>query len=386
MQSFVLNGREFIVERGTDGFWYYRHSYEQAFGKKVRLVGDKLLVWNPGFAKFNVDPAGLPGGEAGDEVSFNNLGSVALYTKNGVSGEYEYTTMFDLFDHFADDATINIRDGLNFGASFDIIDNKLFIGCPNMDILDGDEEVVSQNINLGAVYVFSLITYDLVQTIVPDNTQGSYENAGVTFFVNRTHNFGYAMAAGDDYLVIGAPGYSTSVGLSKVNNSGRAYVYTKNGSDYELAFTFTPNTEVDGNRFGNYVDVDGDYVIVGSAPSSGASQSGYVKHYKMNAARTDVTEETTISNTHIGTSCGLRVNGSTVAIGTPYDDTVKIHTAQDGISSLTHTISDPLTKSFEVGRDIEFDDEYVIAGCPNGYRKLGIVLRFTNIGPKYTLV
>ena len=312
-----------------------------------------------------------------------NIGALAIYKKN-ISGDYEYTYLYDLLDYLNEDGSINIDNNINFGASFDMIGDHLFVGCPYQSPLVDDENIW-QNNKLGVVYVFDITDGTLIQTIIPDNTPGEFTFAGQTNYVTRSHNFGYSMAAGDDYIVIGAPGYSTNSGASILKKSGRAYVYKHNGSEYELVYTFAPNTVIKGNRFGNYIDVDGDNVVIGSAPSANASLAGYVKFYTMNTARTGISVNVTISNTHVSTVASIKVNGDKVAIGTYYNDTIKIHKIDSTISSLIYSIRDDLTAGFGVGRDIEFDDTHVIAGCPTGYRKLGIVLRFTNLGQTYTL-
>lgn len=314
-----------------------------------------------------------------------NIGSLSIYKKNDVSGEFEYYHLYDLVDYIAEDGSINIEGNIGFGSSFDIIGDHLFVGCPNQSPLVDDEED-SKNKVLGAVYVFDLTNGELIQTIIPDNTLGEFQFAGETNYIVRSSTFGYDLCADDDYLVIGAPGYSTNVGSVIKNNSGRAYAYKFNGSEYELFYTFTPNSDIEGNRFGNYIDIDGDNIVVASAPPSDASTAGYVKYYRMNAGRTDVTKEITISNTHVSTNASIKVNNEKVAVGTSYNDTVKIYEIRTNTYILTDTVNDNLTAGFGVGRSIEFDNEHLISGCPNGYKKLGIALRFTNVGQSYTLI
>lgn len=315
-----------------------------------------------------------------------NIGSVAIYKKNEISGEYEYTALYDLLDYLSEDGSINIDSNINFGSSFDIIGNHLFIGCPYMEPLNDDDKTEWKNKSIGSVYVFDLTDGSLLQTITPDNTPGEFSFAGQTNYVVRGHNFGYELSAGDDFIVIGAPGYSTNNGPTLTNKSGRAYMYKYNGSEYELSYTFVPTKDIDRNRFGNYICVNDNEVIIGSAPSANAPTSGYVKYYEINTDRDGLINTITLSNTHVGTICDIKINDGQIAIGTPYNDTIRIFKIDTNIANLTHTISDRLTAGFGVGKSIEFDNGHVISGCPDGYKKLGIALRFTNIGQKYTLI
>lgn len=314
-----------------------------------------------------------------------NIGSVALYTKNAL-GEYEYQTIYDLFDFLGEDGTINLDHNISFGASFDIIGDHILIGCPYEDPLF-DDLAVTNNREIGAVYVFDINTKTLIQKIVPDNTPAEWDDNGVTRHVLRQHNFGYSLCAGTDYFIVGAPGYTNRTSQT-YTGTGRAYMYKWNStnSEYELSYTFVPNTEIEKNRFGNYISCHGDNVIIGSAPSVNNEQAGYVRYFVINEDRDGITTDLTILNTHISTNCDMTVNDNKIAIGTPYNDTVKVYEiTQDSIKQ-SHTVSDALTTSFDFGSQVLFDEKHLVVGCPNGYSKLGITLRLTNIGEEYVIL
>ena len=68
MTNITIGGVVYVVEQDTDGYWYFRTNYTQNFGKKVKLKGDYLMVWNPGNSIISGDPT-LPGGNDGGDGS-----------------------------------------------------------------------------------------------------------------------------------------------------------------------------------------------------------------------------------------------------------------------------------------------------------------------------
>lgn len=44
MSTLNINGQEYIIEQGSDGYTYYRIASNQAFGKKVKAKAAGLLV------------------------------------------------------------------------------------------------------------------------------------------------------------------------------------------------------------------------------------------------------------------------------------------------------------------------------------------------------
>lgn len=48
MANIIIGDKEYVLFQDADGYWYYRDSYTQNFGKKVKFSGDYLMVWNPG--------------------------------------------------------------------------------------------------------------------------------------------------------------------------------------------------------------------------------------------------------------------------------------------------------------------------------------------------
>lgn len=318
---------------------------------------------------------------------FVNIGSVSIYEDNG-SG-YEYSKLFKPQDYVVEDPTIHLKDNMGFGASFDIHDTRIIVGCPNEEPYDGAGDTVWENHKLGTVFVFDKDTGDLIQRIIPDNTVDTWSEGGLSGVVRKQYNFGFSVAASDDdFIVIGAPGYHANIGSTVYANSGRAYVYKWNSGteQYDLTFTITPASRIANNRFGDSILIDGDNVVITNSPVNGSANPGVVRYITLNSARTSSTSDVKITNTHGSWKYSVATDNGRVAIGLHGLDMVNIYTIVDGVSRLDYTITEDRLSSFEFGYDLEFDGDKILVGCPNGYYKLGVVLRLGKVSEEYTLV
>lgn len=316
--------------------------------------------------------------------SFVNIGSVSLYESDGVGG-YDYARLFNPINYITEDPTINIRDNMNFGAAMDFLGDHLIVGAPYEEPLSGGEPVWN-NKDIGAVYVFDKTNGDLLQRIIPDNTPGTWSEGSLSGEFRRRHNFGYSIACGSDFIAIGAPGYTPNIGSVEYQNSGRVYIYTHNGSEYELSLTIAPASRISNNRFGDSVIVDNDAVIIANSPVKDSANPGKIRYIEMNAARTASTKSVVISNTHSNWQYGLAADSKRIAVGDFANNVVRIYMIIDGISRLDHTVTEDKLTSFEFGYDLAFDEDKLLISCPNGYYKLGVVLRMQIVSDNYTLI
>merc|ERR1719171_1024619 len=125
-----------------------------------------------------------------------------------------------------------------FGRSVAVAGDTIFVGAY------GDDD---DGTNSGSVYVFRTTdggaTYDEVETL-----KASSPKAGA--------NFGNALAADGDTLVIGA--YSDN------SYKGAVYVFRKSGSTYAQVARLTGSGVASDDEFGTSVDVSGDTIVVGT--------------------------------------------------------------------------------------------------------------------------
>lgn len=129
-----------------------------------------------------------------------------------------------------------------YGASVAIGNSKIVVGASLDDTQYGT--------NSGSVYVCDLDGSNQFQ-IVPPGTDTGYKS------------FGYAVAVGDNKIVIGQPGVS----ISGASAAGRVYVFTLDGSSY---FARTVSTPIASDRFGSIVAVGNGKIVVGMEANSRA--------------------------------------------------------------------------------------------------------------------
>jgi hypothetical protein len=138
-----------------------------------------------------------------------------------------------------------------FGVSVAVSGDYALVGA------DGEDGTGSER---GAAYLFY-------------RNQGGADNWGevkkiVASDAGNNDMFGYSVAINGDYLVVGADG-EDGAGTDR----GAAYLFYRNqgGADnWGQLFKLTADDALDSNRFGYRVDIDGDFIAVGSPYSAGA--------------------------------------------------------------------------------------------------------------------
>jgi len=160
--------------------------------------------------------------------------------------------------------------------------------------------------------------------------------------------FGYSAAVNGDTVVIGT-GFedssqttitngATASGDNSAAGSGAVYVFKRSGTSWaQEAYLKAPNAEASDN-FGNSVAISGDTVVVGvpsedsnqttitngatASSNNSASGSGAVYVFKRSGASWAQEAYLKAPNAETGDSFGssVAVNGDTVVVGTPYED------------------------------------------------------------------
>lgn len=179
---------------------------EDFFGEFVSIYGDYALIGAP-----KDDDSG---DDSGSAYIFKNIDGAwvqqaKLLPDDGQAGDW-------------------------FGSILSIYDDYALIGAPLSDI-NGDKS--------GMVYVFkrSDKNWEQIAKIVPED--GS---AG--------DRFGVGISAHKDYVIIGADAGSGS-------GAGAAYIFKRNGEKWEQQAKVYPEDGEDGDLFGHYVAMYGNYAV-----------------------------------------------------------------------------------------------------------------------------
>jgi len=277
-----------FYEKGVDGSWRLIKEWDLApaveFGKAMDLYKDSFFSMGvvgtknmyllqsdnnfdtsvTAFFKSDVDPVGF-----GDSVSVSdsylavgapeygssNQGAVYIYDKIGSrwSDQASYTSQ----DQRISPTLLSSND--YFGSSVAVDENFLIIGAK------GDSDYK------GAIYVYERD----VDTSIWEESYKIFASDGAA-----GDRFGSVMSLSGDYLAVGAE--YADLSDSEIN-AGAVYIFKYSESSdrwYEIKkITGVNETDLSGNHFGHSLDLNGDYLVVGSpdARSTGVADVFYKK-------------------------------------------------------------------------------------------------------------
>jgi FG-GAP repeat len=148
-------------------------------------------------------------------------------------------------------------------------------------------------------------------------------DAGLLAPVNRTasdgdlgDSFGTSVAISGDYAVVGAP--KKQIGSN--SEQGAVYVFVRSGNSWVQQAKLTASDGAANNQFGNSVSISGDYIVVGSANSSGFTGSAYV--FVRSGSTWTQKDKLTASDGAAGDGFGysVAISGDYAIIGARFDD------------------------------------------------------------------
>ena len=217
--NWFLQGAAYIFVR-TGSAWVLQAKLNASdgvigdyFGTSVCIDGVNVIIGSPN-----------------DSDPFANVGSAYVFVRNGTVWSQQ-------------SKLINSAGKYNdrFGYSVGISGNYAIVGAP----------FTSTDINYpydGSAFIFSRtgVTWTLQAYL--------YSADGF-----QDDNFGYSVSISGDYAIVGEPGeYS-----APLKYNGAAYIYLRNGTNWQQQAKLTPADPEADSYFGNSVCISGDYIIVG---------------------------------------------------------------------------------------------------------------------------
>lgn len=181
-----------------------------------------------------------------DDDKGNNSGSAYVFRWNGLTWIQEQKL-----------TASNGASGDRFGYTVAISGNIILIGSPQND---------ARGQEAGSVYVFRWNGTNWQEEAILTASDG----AGGDFF-------GYSVALSNDAFIVGSYGDD-----DKGSNSGSAYIYQWDGSNWVEEQKLTANDGTANDAFGLSVSISGDKALVGAyydSVNGTASGSAYVYHY-----------------------------------------------------------------------------------------------------------
>lgn len=280
------------------------------FGGSVALSGDgNTLAIGARFEDGSTQGVNGPSNEAAA-----NAGAVYVLTRSGtVWGQQAYVKA----------SNTGTEDNFGFSVALSADGNTLAVGAPGEDsnatIINGNEGDNTAS-SAGAVYIFTRSGTTWTQQAY---IKGSNTVAGDQF------GFSVALSADGSTLAVGAIGRATQ--------AGAAYVFTRSGTWSQQALVTASNTEsIDQFGFSVALSGDGNTLAVGAPGEDGSSTviNGVDDNLALNAGaayvftrsagswsqQAYVKASNTTGGDQFGVSVSLSSDGSTLAVGAPFED------------------------------------------------------------------
>nr|WP_261361496.1 hypothetical protein [Aeoliella straminimaris] len=304
------------------------------FGVSVAADGDMILI-----------------GARDDDSAGTDVGQAYLF--DGATGALLHTF---------DDPTPTVDD--SFGYSVDLQSNYALIGAPSFGFPGN---------RYGDAYLFDVTTGKLLHSFADPSPLPADAPAPSDYF-------GHSVAIDANHILIGSPSDDT-------NGFHVGQVHLFDAVTGGLLRTFddpTPTPWIGstvGDRFGDSVDIDGDYVLVGaSSDSSNGLGKGQAYLFDTNTGEllqtfNDPTESTRTTSSSCCFGYSVRVDSGRALIGDPADDSTGVEQGQAhlfdlGTRELLHTFDDPTPRfGFDrFGQSLDLLGDNVLIGAPGDYQ------------------
>ncbi len=323
---------------------------------------------------------------AGESAASSNTGRVGIYAISNPGASIQIFTGLANDDYFGDAIAISDNYILigAYGADSSRGDVYLYIkgtgatwtaysGNPitpstrtindlfgSAVAISGDDLIIGargNNNTTGAVYVFKkndeTNLWEESQKIIASD--GAYND-----------QFGESISASGNYFVVGA---SLAESATDVINAGAAYIYKYNTTWYEIdKLVGIDESDYEGNHFGESIDINGDYIIVGTPDvrNEGVADIFYKKrswgHLKKIIGSDSATDD------DFGKSVGI--SGRFIIIGSP----------SNGANGAIYFYEDPPIR-LRLAQEFDVDREYLPSKASVYLKRVG--KNITNYWPIY---
>ena len=306
-----------------------------AFGCSVGISGNYAIV-----------------GAVGEDKSFTSGAEGVAYIFNATTGTLVHTLL-----------NPDPNGGANSGAGFG--DNVAISG--NYAIISATGKINSDD-SRGAAYIFNVTTGLLVQTLAnPD----AFLDAD-----DRFDSYGSTVGISGNYAIVGAPG-------EDVGGASTGSVYIFNASTGALLHTLANPNAFDtpgGDQFGYSVAISGNYAIVGAWLEDDASGTQSGKAYIFNAT-TGALVHTLDNPNAFGTTASdnfgafVDISGNYAIVGAPDED--DLSTVISGTAYIFDVISGNLIQTIKNPNPLDNDEFSRGVAISNGRALVG-TFQFAN--------
>ena len=307
---------------------------------------------------------------ASDAISYDFFGSsVAIYGNYIVvgsinSGNGSIGMVGAVYIYKVDDPSYERKITASEGSSYDLFGSSVAI-YGNYIVVGAENDDANGSYS-GSVYIYKL----------DDNL---YERKILSSDIAYGDQFGCSVDIFGNYVVVGAK-YTDANGT----DSGSVYIYKLDDNSYERKIT--ASDAFSNDRFGNAVNIDGNYIVVSAAYSDGKEENtGSVYVYKIddNLYERKIYASDGVSGTRFGYSISLA--GDSLIVGDYFSS---IGTMEKQGSAYLYLLND---ESYELkiyetdgnsldyyGYGVAISNDYIVIGVRNDNEEQGSVYLYTN--------
>lgn len=178
--------------------------------------------------------------------------------------------------------------------------------------------------------------------------------------------FGNSLAVSGDFAVFGTP-QDDDIN----NNSGAAYIYEKTGTTWNFSEKLTASDSESADRFGEAVDIDGDYIVVGAyqAKNGTTENTGTAYIYKRNGATWELQTKIYANDSEVADNFGktVAISGEYIVVGAPNEDlgtgaAYVFHRSDETWTQVTKFIENDAEEWDYFANSVDIDGDYIVAG------------------------
>jgi hypothetical protein len=333
-------GSAYVFTRSGDT-WSQQSELTADDGDSSNQFGDSIAL---------ADSTAVIGAPKDDNSNGEAAGSAHVFTRSGDTWSHQGKLI-------APDGDSND----DFGRSVALKGDTAVIGAPGDDIPDAEDNTPDRD--AGSAYVFTRSG----DSWSPDGKFIAYDKDSGDFF-------GVSVALGDDTVVIGATGVSSSNG----NYAGGAYVFTRSDGTWSRQSKLTANDREGYDQFGDPVAVAGDTAVIGVPRDNNANGQGAGSAYVFTRSgdtwsqQTKLTADDGDSDDQFGSSIAL--SGDTIVIGSLDDEnpngesagSAYVYTRSgDGWSQQRKLITDDGDSDDQFGSSVGLAGDTTAVGSPH---------------------
>lgn len=267
-----------------------------------------------------------------------------------------------------------------YGNSVSVDGGVIAIGAPGYDVDQVELESPTPGTDVGAVYIRrrqgTTTTFDEEQ-IVNSSTRQTDER------------FGTSVDLDGDTMIVGAPGYD--FGFGPRYKSGRAYIFTRNATQWFQDWSLETFEAVDQDEMGASVAISGDWAVVG-APGADVDfglgnvslsfDAGEAHVFRFVSDEWEYVQTLTASDGYDNQRFGaaVAIDGTRIVVGAPGDFQVPTKTtgivgAGAYVFDLQGNVfvesckvqSDDFSAGDQFGASVALDGDDLIVGAPGAY-------------------